>query len=547
MKSITPLQNYHPKPEHFILPVILFIAFLIRLSGIGVGLPYTSDPREVLIAEDVLNLISLESPPTIYNWPGTAWFYLIAIVGKILSIFGLVLSNSQIILIGRLLNVVLGTGTVWLTYKLGNSLYNKQVGLIAAAFLTVTMLHATNESSLAIVDIPATFCITLFLYILSRDSNLGIFTCLKLGLIGGIGIAVKYPTVFVLIAIFTFIREEHFFRKLLLILGITGFAFTLICPYWLIDVFSTEWNDFFDDFLYESGHNNKGHFGLFSAAETGLIDRFLYLGTLLKWGIGFPLALLVGCGLIWELKNYLLSIPSIWNFVSKIYSIRNVIDKKRENNPRLGIGLFIFIISYILFIGCYKVTFTRHLIILFPILIILASVFLYSINRRIGWSCGIIIWIVSLFYTCSFASIMWTQPTGQEASEWISDNIPIDNGIMRPPEVLFDWLIPDLDREMTQVESDWVMTTRADNDVFLRFYKNQQNFELIDWFPLEDVGIEETLEFYRLLWKEDSNYQLVKTFQRKPSFLGIRFSDDAPFPMNSLLHPEIRLYKRSDN
>ena len=55
MKSMTPFQDYRLKPEQFLLPTIIFIALLIRLPGIQVGLPYTPDPREVLIAEDVLN------------------------------------------------------------------------------------------------------------------------------------------------------------------------------------------------------------------------------------------------------------------------------------------------------------------------------------------------------------------------------------------------------------------------------------------------------------------------------------------------------------
>lgn len=547
MKSMTPFQDYRLKPEQFLLPAIIFISLLIRLPGIGVGLPYTPDPREALIAEDVLNIITLESPPTIYNWPGTTWFYLIALVAKLLSVFGFALTNSSVILIGRFLNVLLGTGTVWLTYKLGKSIYNRQVGTLSAAFLSVTMLHVTNESRFAIVDIPATFCIILFFYILSRDSKLGIPTCLKLGLVAGVGIAIKYPTIFVLFSILIFIREVYFFRKLLLILSVSALVFTTICPYWIIDLFSTEWNHFFSDFFYESRHYNRGHFGLFTTGETGIVYRFLYLGTLLKWGMGLPLALLVGWGLIWEFKKYVLSIPSKRRSVSEIVNPQKEKDYKSGNIPRFGIGLSVFIITYLLFIGLYKVTFPRHLIILYPILIIFGSVFIYSFNIRIVWVCSSIVWGVSLVYTCTFVSIMWTQPTGQEASKWISENIPVDSGIMRPPVVLCDWLLPELDRDMTDTESEWILITRTDNDVFLKYYEKPHYFQPIDWFPLEDVNIQEALRFYRMIWREDSRYQLIKTFHRKPSFLGIGFSDSAaPFPMNSLIHPEIRLYKRLD-
>ena len=56
------------------MPAILAIGFLLRILGIGVGLPDLPDPRETLIAQDILNLINFTAPPEIYNWPGTAWF-----------------------------------------------------------------------------------------------------------------------------------------------------------------------------------------------------------------------------------------------------------------------------------------------------------------------------------------------------------------------------------------------------------------------------------------------------------------------------------------
>ena len=68
-----------------VLISILTIGFTLRIVGLGVGLPDRPDPREPLIAQDILNLINLASPPEIYNWPGTAWFYLIALIGRILE------------------------------------------------------------------------------------------------------------------------------------------------------------------------------------------------------------------------------------------------------------------------------------------------------------------------------------------------------------------------------------------------------------------------------------------------------------------------------
>ncbi len=76
------MTDYHRKlcavttPDIFVVSIILVVGFVLRVLGIGVGLPDSPDPRETLIAQDVLNLISFTAPPEIYNWPGTAWFYL---------------------------------------------------------------------------------------------------------------------------------------------------------------------------------------------------------------------------------------------------------------------------------------------------------------------------------------------------------------------------------------------------------------------------------------------------------------------------------------
>ena len=66
----------------------------------------------------------------------------------------------------------------------------------------------------------------------------------------------------------------------------------------------------------------------------------------------------------------------------------------------------------------------------------------------------------------------------------------------------------------------------------------------MDWYPLAEVALEETLAFYARI-RED--YELQKIFRRTPQCLGIRISDaGAPFPMRALTHPEMRLYRRRE-
>ena len=401
----------------------------------------------------------------------------------------------------------------------------------------VSMLHATNESRFALVDVPATFCVTLFLCLTARGTHLTFRTCLWLGIIVGISLAVKFPTVFVAMSLVIFIHTENFYKKFSTIVGVAGITFTLICPYWLIDLVSPVWNNFFEDFWYEANHYHRGHFGLFATGDTSWINRFLSLWTLLKWGMGFPLALLVSIGCLFSLAKLVLS-----------FRIPDTINLFTDINQRGGLLLLAFVLPYLLFIGSFKVSFTRHLLILYPAFTVLAALWLVTRRKWIGAVIGSAVMLYSSVYTLAFASVLITQPTIQEVSQWVSTNISHNNAISRSPEILFDWLIPELDRDMVHwdEEAEWVLIIQPNWEVFQRYNLNPDKYEERDWYPLENIEIEGPLDFYNEILGENSSYKLSKTFKRNPEFFGIRIDDkSAPFPMRALLHPEIHLYRRS--
>ena len=522
---------------------VLVIGFALRIVGLGVGLPDYPDPREPLIAQDILNLIHLESPPEIYNWPGTAWFYLIAVIGWIPEAFGLELTVSQVIWLGRFINVLLSTATIWLTYQIGNRFYNRPIGLISAGLLAVTMLHATNESRFALVDIPATFCVTLLLWFCANTQSASFRRIIWLGVIAGIGFAIKFTTIFagLSVAALLFLREgrfrgSDFFLKLAIVVGIAGVVFTIICPYWLIDLFSPKWNLFFDALLYESSHYQKGHFGLFATGDVNWFNQFTYLWTLLRWGLGTPLALLAIAGTL-------------------------VAIIQRKDGDKI---LLAFVIPYLLFIGLHKLKFVRHLLLIYPALILFAAGCIGRVNTLVSesnwtrrnlklkqWAKPALsvlilggVSVYSFIYTAAFASVMRSVPTTTEAAEWIESNIPPDKAVECEPEILFDWVLPKLDRAAEGEETEWVLVSMPNAEVFLNYAAKPAYYSAIDWYPLESADTEAAVEFYERIFGDSSRYTLVQRFQRQPRFLGISISDQgAPFPIRVLTHPEIRVYR----
>ena len=556
MRVPLAVRNCFRLSNNFVISAILISGFSFRLIGIDIGLPDSPDPREVLIARDVLNLTHFTAPPQIYNWPGTAWFYIIAAVGKLLSIAGLQLTEARVILLARGINVLLSTATLWFTYRIGVHCYGKRIGQIAAGLLAVAMLHATNESRFALVDIPATFCVTLFLWLVMRARSSLVAptfqTAVWLGVVAGIGFAVKFTTVFVGFSLLVFIRSEGFYKKLATIIGVSAFTFTFLCPYWLIDLVSPEWNLFFEDFWYEATHYHRGHFGLIAAAESGLLHRFIYLWTLLKWGMGLPLALLVSLGVLCALASL-----------------------KREVGgfPVSEVLLLAFVIPYLLFIGIHKVKFARHLLILYPALTVLAAAAiirfpsivetllqwvrpretvkslhstegLNALWKWFGIVLGGVVVLYSLVYTVSFASILFSQPTKIAASDWIAAHIPQEESVAVAPEVLFDWLLPELDFVVTDENVKWVLILVPNLEVFQKYQESPQRYQDKDWYPLSEIEFGEVLAFYTRVLGEGSPYELHKTFRCPPKFLGIQISDSgAPFPMRALAHPELRIYR----
>ena len=535
-------MKYFCRIDLVLIP-ILAIGFGLRIVGLGVGLPDHPDPREPLIAQDILNLIHLESPPQIYNWPGTAWFYLIAVIGLVLEAFGLDLTVAQVIWLGRFTNVLLSTATIWLTYQIGRELYSRSVGLISGGLLAVAMLHATNESRFALVDIPATFCVTLLLWLCAKTQSVSFRRAVWLGVIAGIGFALKFTTIFaglsVLALLFTQeerFRSSEFFLKLATVVGVAGAAFTILCPYWLIDLFSPTWNLFFDAFFYESSHYQKGHFGLFASGDINWFNQFTYLWTLLRWGMGAPLAVLAIAG-----------------------TLLAIIQRKDGDKILLA-----FVIPYLLFIGSHKLKFVRHLLLIYPALILFAAACIGRVSTTLSqWNWGprnsilkqwatptlsVLILggvgVYSLIYTAAFASVMRSVPTTVEAAEWIESNIPPDKAVEHEPEILFDWLLPRLDRAEAEERAEWALVLMPNAEVFLNYAAKPTHYSAIDWYPLESVDTEAAVKFYERVFGQSSRYTLAQCFQRQPRFLGIPMSDrGAPFPMRALTHPEIRVYR----
>src|SRR3990167_10363720 len=172
---------------------ILALAFLIRIAGVSYGLPLWligDEPPFVAAALKMLELKTVlpvlhqnEFQPTLYFPPYLSYIYLIPFSlllslkylffsGSLLEFKNYIVSDlSHFFIIARIINVALGTLTVWLVYKISKNIFKKEwPALLSAAFLALSILHI--YLSFAARDwVPATFLFALATFFLTKPDT----------------------------------------------------------------------------------------------------------------------------------------------------------------------------------------------------------------------------------------------------------------------------------------------------------------------------------------------------------------------------------------
>ena len=159
------------------LAAVLILALALRVWGLTWGLPspthyFSYHPDETVVLEHAslgMNVFAGQLLPHFYNY-GSLQLYLVCIANTLAALFGvvdIVPKNypaigewwpqwAKMYLIGRMLTVGMGVGTVWAVYAIGLRLWGRRAGLLSALTLAITPLHAQHSHFLT-VDVPATF------------------------------------------------------------------------------------------------------------------------------------------------------------------------------------------------------------------------------------------------------------------------------------------------------------------------------------------------------------------------------------------------------
>ncbi|HEV7585576.1 MAG TPA: glycosyltransferase family 39 protein, partial [Solirubrobacteraceae bacterium] len=431
---------------------VLIAAISLRLWGIGQGLPYVynldeSDhfvPHAVAMFRHGLDPHYFANPPALtylLHLLFAVWFGGASGVQHAYAH-----SPEDFYVLARVVTAVLGTAAVWLLYLVGARLFDRRVGLLAAAIEAVAFLPVFY-SHLALNDVPALAPLTL--------SLLGSAGVLRRGrpldyLIAGVGLglacATKYTAGIVLLPLLAAVAARHLERREgrpaerganalpaisgLAIAGAAALAaFLLANPYALID-----YQGFRRGLVHQSTISGEAQ-GKLGAPSGGGLPYYLWS---LTWGLGWvpALAALGGALTIWR------------------------------RDRRLGWLLVPPAVVFLLFMGVQGRYFGRWLLPIVPIACLLAAFLALELGRGLAGRGArarpaalalavAALCLQGLLYSVHSSLVLSRADTRNLTRAWMVGHVPAGSSIVVEPVVPNAW-VTDVAHAGSSGEPRWV-------------------------------------------------------------------------------------------
>ncbi len=413
------------------LSLVLVVALALRLWGIKQGLPYVYNVDEYghFVPEAVAMFHHGLNPHYFINPP--ALTYLLHVVFAVWFGGGASVSHEfalhpdHFFLLARVTVALLGTASVWLLYLVGARLFNRGVGLFAAALMAVAFLPVLY-GRLALNDVPTLAPLTL--------SLLGTAGVLRRGrlldyLLAGIGLglaaATKYTAGVMVLPLLAAAVAQYRDSKadtrrdvaggvgvaLLVALG----AFLIANPFSVLDFHS-----FRADLERQSSYTESSHASWIGGPGQGSFSYYLWS---FAWGLGWvpALAALGGAVTIWLRQR------------------------------RLGWVLVPVAVLYLAFLSLQGRYFGRWLLPIFPIVCLLAASFALEVTGwatrhaprlRLGFVAVAVIALAAqgLVYSIHSGLVLSRADTRNLARAWVVEHIPVGARIVVEPVVPNAWL-----------------------------------------------------------------------------------------------------------
>lgn len=495
----------------FLLPVILVLAFVLRLSGLSFGLPANFHPDEIPKVNVLESMQARDSWNPLYFKHPSGLLYISYVVSELVQLFDTVLvgtgldARTRFALSGRIVSLLAGVLSVFLLFLIGKRLFGAREGLLAAFLLAVFPLHVTvsrymKEDALLLAAMLFVFYLLLRFY---EKPSLAHFFLSAVSL--GLCISVKYTGLLAVIffpllyfyAPFSSRRAKNpplpwLYMFFLFPAGIL-LGFLVLTPYSLLDT-----QNFLKDVYYETRHASGGHSGALSAWT-------------LWWTYHFRFSVLLAVAVL----------PA---FIFLVVAGKFL----QEWRKPLGLCIFLVFFFYVIAEIVPSKPFPqaeRYIVPLLPWLALALSAWIFRLQQRrllLALFCA----LPPLFFSICLQKDMHAD-TRHRMADWMQQHIPSQARIM------IDWPAygPPLPASFVAVEYFPV------NKVSTRLSR--------EWLTQEGVHYLVLSSFWydRYLSQPRADVPVMRKFQKLFSELEL-LHEEKPFVMSYGFHsPGLRLYR----
>lgn len=271
--------------ELALIGIILLIAIVVRLWGINYDLPYIYHPDEpvyITISQHIFKTGDLN--PHFFNYP-SLFFYINTtayipyyLLGKLTGHFhtrndilppislGMGVTQAQTptaVLLGRIVTLVFGVGTVGLTYLIGKQITGRRsVGALASLMVAIGPTNVLHSRFITPDTFVTFFSLASFLASIYVYRNGSTLQYIVAGICVGLTTSSKYNGSLIVLPlllahVLRFGKSTFKQPKLYLALLFWGVGFLVTTPYALLDSAK-----FLNDLRFEAQHYSTGHPGM---------------------------------------------------------------------------------------------------------------------------------------------------------------------------------------------------------------------------------------------------------------------------------------------
>ena len=568
------------------LVVILVVALALRLYGIdwheGYGYSPHPDERNVISLIEGIQFPTLGDLGDLLDAERSPWnpgrFAYGSFPLYVLKVAHSIIPGDvyDVRTIGRGISALADACVVFLTYLLGARLYGRRQGLLAAALVSLAVIHIQLSHFLTF-DIVLGLTTIAALYFMHRVATGGrLLDSVIAGVIVGLGLATKVSIAPMYLAlamahllyVLPVLRtaggdRNEASRRIgmafigLLAAGCASLAtFMIAQPYAIIDA-----SRFVADVTEQSEMVRRIRDYPYTRQYIDTAAYLYHVRQLAAFGLGWPLGVVAWAGLLyaslrgmrfyygliylvvgWLIPMGLLLISTGFVFIAAASMIAFAALVAtlgvRSRESRGTVLLLSWVVPYLLVTGAFQVKFTRYLIPVTPLLVLFGAQMLFHLWE---WAASYRRWLrhavaavmialvaVTGLYALAYLGVYQAPHTAVRSSEWIKRNVPEGSVILMEH---WEEGVPDLGRydvpRLPVYEPDTPRKldgmaeelTRAD---YILFYSNRL-YGTITRLP-ERYPV--TSAYYRQLFGGELGYRLANVETSYPNIAGVTLVDD---------------------